>query len=175
MIEASSLFRSVLIYSICVPLAIFLGYLMAQPMDYSTIISLGIVLFVLMIPLFLRWHHVWLIASWNLGAVLFFVPGRPYLWLAMAWISLIISLVHHIIVPRVRFLHAPDVTRPPLFLVVVVLVTAKLTGGIGLNTLGSDVMGGKKYVFLLSGVVAYFALISRPIPPRRAYFYTALF
>jgi hypothetical protein len=175
MSNASSLIRTLIIYSICVPLAVFLGYMMANPLDYNTIFSLVLLGGILMIPLFLRWHHLWLIASFNLGAVLFFVPGRPYLWLAMAWISLLISVVQYIINPRLTFLRVPAVSKPLLFLVVVVLVTAKLTGGIGLNSLGSEVMGGKKYIFLLSGVVAYFALISQRINPKRAYLCVALF
>src|SRR4029078_5330677 len=133
MSNASSLIPRLIIYSICVPLAIFLGYLMANPMDYASIFSLVLPGGVLMMPLFLRWHHFWLIASFNLGAVLFFVPGRPYLWLSLAWVSLLISIVQYILNPRLKFLHPPTVTKPLLFLVLVVLVTAKLTGGIGLN------------------------------------------
>ena len=33
---ADSLFRSLLIYSICVPVALILGYMMATPYDFST-------------------------------------------------------------------------------------------------------------------------------------------
>src|SRR5207249_6676755 len=108
MIEASSLLRTLLIYSLCVPLAVFLGFLVTSPMDYNTMITLGVVLFLLTLPLFLRWHHLWLIASLNLGAVLFFIPGRPYLWLALAYISLLISVVQYILNPRLRFLRAPS-------------------------------------------------------------------
>jgi hypothetical protein len=36
-------------------------------------------------------------------------------------------------------------------------------------------MGGKKYVFLLAGIVGYFALTARRIPPERAGLYVALF
>ena len=39
---SSSLIRTLLIYSICVPLAVFLGYLLAQPLDYASIISLSL-------------------------------------------------------------------------------------------------------------------------------------
>ena len=65
MTSASSLLRSLLIYSICLPLAIFLGYLLAEPLTYSTFAGVGFVLFFLCIPLFLRWHHVMLAASWR--------------------------------------------------------------------------------------------------------------
>ena len=175
MSNASSLIRTLIIYSICVPLAIFLGYLIANDMDRSTIFTLALLGVVLAIPLFLKWHHLWLIASFNLNAVVFFVPGRPFLWMGLACISLLISVIQYIINPRLKFLHAPAVTRPLLVLVGVVLITAKLTGGIGLNSLGSEVMGGRKYFYLFCGVIAYFALISQRITPRRAYLCIALF
>src|SRR5947207_2898833 len=158
MTGASSLLRTLVIYSIAVPLAILLGYLMATPLDYGTIIVLALLGLTLMAPLLLRWHHVWLIASMNLGAVVVFAPGRPYLWLALAWISFVISIVQYILNPRLKFLHVPSVGRPLLFLGLLVLVTAKLTGGIGVGSLGSETLGGRKYIFLLSGIVAYFAL-----------------
>src|SRR5258707_12730535 len=125
MTSASTFLRSLLIYSICLPLAVFLGYLMATPLDVTTFAAVGLVFFVLTFPLFLRWHHIWLIASWNLGAVLFFLPGRPPPWLAMAAMSLSIAVFQYILNRRLRFLHAPQIARPLLFLAVVVLVTAK--------------------------------------------------
>ena len=36
MSSASSLFRSLLIYSVCLPLAVVLGYFLAQPSDPAT-------------------------------------------------------------------------------------------------------------------------------------------
>src|SRR5258706_11423727 len=175
MTSASTLFRSVLIYSICLPLAVFLGYLMATPMDYTTYTVLALLLFLLMSPLFLRWHHLWLIAAWNLGAVLFFLPGRPAPWMAMSALSLSIAVLQHILNRRQKFLHAPQVARPLIFLAVVVIVTAKLTGGIGLGMLGSDTQGGKRYFMLLGGILGYFALASQAIHPGRAGLCMALF
>src|SRR6266850_5179522 len=125
MTSASSLIRSLLIYSICLPVAIFLGYLIAQEGNpvYSLTTYVGIlpILFVLALPLILRWHHALLVASWNLGIVLFFVPGRPNLWFAMAGLSLAIAIVQYILNPRSRFLNAPSVTRPLVMLALVVL------------------------------------------------------
>src|SRR6266498_125368 len=137
MTSTSSLIRSLLIYSICLPLAVFLGYLIAQEGNplYSLTTYIGIlpVLFLLVLPLLLRWHHPLLIASWNFGAVLYFVPGRPDLWMAMAGLSLVISLVQRILNPRMRFLSASGISRPLLCLAAVVLVTAACRGGIGLK------------------------------------------
>src|SRR5215470_707669 len=101
MTSASSLLRSLLIYSICLPLAIFLGYVIAQEgnplFNPETYFAVGLVIFVLALPLILRWHHPLLIVSWNLGAVLFFVPGRPDLWWMVTWLSLCISIVQYIL------------------------------------------------------------------------------
>jgi hypothetical protein len=175
MTSASSFLRTLLIYSICLPVAIFLGYMVAEPLTYGTLGSVGFVLFFLTVPLFLRWHHVWLISTWNFGAVLFFIPGRPELWLAMSWISLIISVVQYILNRRLKFLSVPSITRPMLFLAVVVIITAKCTGGIGLQALGGDTYGGKRYLLLLSAIAGYFALTSQPMAPRRAIICVSLF
>lgn len=179
MTSTSSLLRSLLIYSICLPLAIFLGYVIAQEGNpiYSLTTYIGIlpILFLLALPLLLRWHHGLLIASWNFGAVLFFLPGRPDLWMAMAGLSLLISIVQYILDRRHRFLSAPSVTRPLVFLAVVIVVTAACRGGIGLRSFGSELNGGKRYLMILAGIIGYFALISRPIPPKYAARYVVLF
>ncbi len=179
MTSTSSLLRSLLIYSICLPLAIFLGYIIAQEGNpiYSITTYLGIlpILFVLVLPLLLRWHHALLIASWNFGALLYFLPGRPDLWMAMAGLSLIISIVQYILNRQLRLLSASSVTRPLLLLAAVVLVTAQCRGGIGLAIFGSEVQGGKRYFLIFAAIIGYFAFITRPIPPRHAARYVVLF
>ena len=183
MTNASSLFRSLLIYTICVPLAIFLGYLMATgtsgaswPLfDPTTSVVLGLLLFLLVLPLLLRWHHTWLIASWNFSLVAFFIPGKPLFWMVLAWLSAGIALGQYILNRKLKFLNVPSVTRPLIFLVLVVLITARCTGGIGMQVMGSDTFGGKRYLILLSAIIGFFAMTSQPIPPRRAWLYVALF
>src|SRR6267142_3834652 len=134
MISTPTTLKTLVIYAICLPLAIFLGYLLASdnPLNYGTLGGLSLVLFFLALPLLLRWHHSLLIAVWNLGAVLFFLPGRPELWLAAAWLSLTISIVQYTLNRRLKFISVPSLTGPLIFLAVVVLVTMKLTGGFGL-------------------------------------------
>src|SRR5437867_7547952 len=128
---AFSLFRSLLIYSICVPLALVLGYLISTPYDRTSFTVVGLVLLFLLVPLFLRWHHAWLIATWNMSVVLFFIPGRPLLWLPLAWISLLISVFHHILNRKQKFLYVPELTKPLILLVLITLITAKFRGGFG--------------------------------------------
>jgi hypothetical protein len=175
MTSASTLLRSLLVYGLCLPLAVFLGYLMATPMDPTTFAAVMIVLFVLMIPLLLRWHHVWLIASWNTTAVIFFLPGSPQLWMGMAGLSLLMSIVLHMINRDERFLWVPSITLSLIFLGVVVVVTAKMTGGFGLRAFGSEVHGGRRYFELLAAIMGYFALTGKRIPPKRAVLYVSLF
>src|SRR5436190_5689428 len=126
--------RSLLIYSICVPLALVLGYLISTPYDFTSFTVVGLVLCFLLIPLLLRWHHVWLIATWNMSVVLFFLPGRPVVWLPLAWISLLISFVGYILNRKHKFLQVPQLTRPLILFIVVTLVIAKARGGLGLQS-----------------------------------------
>ena len=37
MSNAPALFRSLLVYGLCLPLAVFLGYLLATPLDITTL------------------------------------------------------------------------------------------------------------------------------------------
>jgi hypothetical protein len=175
MSNASALFRSLVIYGLCLPLAITLGYLLANPFEMTTFAVVISLLLTLLIPLFLRWHHPWLIAAWNMSAVVFFLPGHPRLWQVMALVSFGIAILQYTVNRKLRFLNVPSVTKPLLFLTAVVLITMRLTGGIGLKTLGSTSYGGKNYIGILTAVVGYFALTSRTIPPQRAKLYIALF
>ena len=176
MSNASALFRSLLVYGLCLPLAVFLGYLLATPLEGpTTLIVVAITLFVLATPLLLHWHHAWLITTWNTTAMLFFLPGKPPLWMGLAVASFTISILQYTLNRRMKFLHAPSVARPLLFLLVVVLLTARLTGGLGMRIMGGDTYGGRRYLAILVSAMGYFAIINRRIPPKRASLYVTLF
>ncbi|MDB6123737.1 MAG: hypothetical protein JWQ71_2730 [Pedosphaera sp.] len=169
------LFRSLVIYGICLPLAIFLGYLLATPLDIWTLGAVGLVFVFLSVPLFLRWHYPWLILCWNLNAVVFFLPGKPQFSLMMIPISISVSILHYILNRKLKFLQIPSLTRPLCFLTVVVLATALLTGGIGLNAFGGENIGGRRYISLLVGIAGYFALTSQKIPSQKVHLYVGLY
>src|ERR1044071_1019205 len=172
---AVSLFRSLLIYGICVPLALMLGYLITTPDDLTSFRVVGGVLMLCLIPLLLRWHHAWLFATWNMTVVLFFLPGQPLVWLALVWISLLIGLVGYMLNRNRRFLHVPELSKPLILMAIVVLVTAKFTGGFGMRSFGSDTIGAKRYFIVLSSIAGYFALTSQQIPRHRVPLYVALY
>ena len=170
-----AILRSLIIYALCIPLAIWIGFLVANPLDRSSFSYAGIFALILAAPLLLRWHHPLLIVSWNLGMTIFFLPGHPPIWLLMVALSLGLSVLHRTINANVHFLSAPLLTWPLIFFMAVVVFTLKMRGGIGLNSLGSDTVGGKEYVTLLMGILGYFALSAQRIPSQRVKLYVSLF
>jgi hypothetical protein len=173
--NAPAILKSLIIYVVCVPLALFIGYLLTDPLDYSTFAYVGFLALVLVFPLLLRWHHWLLLMSFGTNAVIFFLPGRPDFWLAATALSLGISLLQRALSQQMNFIKVPQITWPLIGIAVVVIFTAKLTGGFGLRSLGSEVFGGKKYVYTFGAIAAYFALTAQRIPPNRAGLAVALF
>jgi hypothetical protein len=176
--NAAAILRALIVYAICAPLAIWVGWLLTSVADFSSresFIYAGLFVLVLCIPILLRWHHILLLLCWNLPLTIFFLPGQPGVYLPMVVLSLGISVIQRTVNKNMRFIPAPQITWPLLCVVAVVLLTAKMTGGIGLRSMGSEVMGGKKYLLLLGGILGYFALTARRIPPQQAGLYVALF
>ena len=169
-----AIIRTLIIYAVIVPLAIWIGYLLTD-LDSTNLSTGGILALVLCIPLLLRWHHLLLVASWNLVMMMFFLPGNLLLWLPMTMLSLLISILHRSLNSEARFLRAPSITQSLVCLMAVVYFTAEMTGGIGLKAMGSETAGGKRYIYLLVAILGYFAMTARRIPPNRAGLYIAVF
>lgn len=167
--------RSLIIYVVCIPLAVFLGYLATDPLDRTSQILVGGVLFLLLLPLFMRWYHPWLIAVWNSYLLFLFLPGQLMGWVVMAVIGFGIAVGHYILNRERRFLEAPSIAWPLMFLSVVVAVTAKARGGIGLHVLGNEAIGGKRYILIWVAVMGYFALTSQAIPANKRKLMTVMF
>lgn len=176
--NSAAILRALIVYAICIPLAIVVGFAavsLANSPTYASFGTFGLLALILCAPVLLRWHHPLLVLSWNLPMTIFFLPGSPKVYLLMVGLSLGISVLQRTMNKDMRFIPAPQITLPLVCLAVVVLGTAKLTGGIGLHALGDTTMGGKKYIYLLAGILSYFALAARRIPPRQAGLYVALF
>jgi len=167
--------RAHLILGLCLPLAVLLGYFLAQPLDSTSVAVVVLVLSMLCVPLFMKWHHPLLVVSWNACANPLFLPGRPALWMLMAMISLFFAILARSVDSRRRFIQVPSITKPLLFFAAVVLLTAQLTGGIGIRSLGSERYGGRGYYFIFTAIAGYFALTSQRIPTHRAGLYVGLF
>jgi len=167
--------KTLVIYLVCIPLALFLGYQISTPFAYDTMRAVGIILLILILPLMLKWHHELLVFSLGSNAVCFFLPGRPRLGLVMVAVSLLISILQRTLQHRSRFIRAPEITWPIVALLCMVLATMFLRGGLGFSFMGSRNVGSSRYVMLLLGIVSYFALTSQSIPREKVNFYTGLF
>jgi hypothetical protein len=166
--------RNHLIFGLCLPLAVLLGYTLADVQDPASRIVILIALAVLSVPLLMKWYHPVLVLSWN-SVVQFALLGNLNFWCIMAVAGLFIAVLNRSINARDEFLAEPALTRPILVLTAVVVVIAMTTGGIGLRILGSQLIGGKSYVWIFAAVAGFFAFSSRSIPESRAYLYAAMF
>ena len=167
--------RAHLILGICIPLAVLLGYLLAEPLEPGSMAVVVLVVFALSVPLLMNWHHPMLVLAWNAQIAPAFIPGQPPLWLILAFGSLLFAVLTRAVNPNRHFIHVPSLSRPLWFFAITVVVTALLTGGIGLRAIGSDKIGGKGYYYLLGAVAGYFAFTSTRIRASRADLYSAMF
>jgi len=170
-----TLSRSVFVSAACLALAIVLGYLLATPYSYTTLTAFTLFSLVVGFPLVVRWHYVLLICSWNALLNTFFLPGSPHLWTVMSCLSLFISVLNRAIQGRSDYIHVRSLAVPLVLLAVVVLITAKLTGGFGGRALGAETWGAKRYLGVLGAIIGYFALTSQRIPAEKATVYAGLF
>lgn len=167
MFKNLSLPALLMIYGICLPVAAIAGYMLATPMALSSFTAVSLILAFLSFPLILKWHHTALILAWNSYVIVFFLPGQIQLGIPIAVLSLSIAILNRTLRKSHSFIHVPTLSRPLIFLTIVVAVTIIATGGIGARALGSDQFGGKKYLTLFGGIIGFFALIARRIPPER--------
>lgn len=170
-----AIIRSIIIYGLCLPLAVYLGYLLANPANRTSLAIIAVACLLPLIPALMRWHHLLLIVSWNMSMVLFFVQGAPYLWMAMTALSLTLTVLQQVLKRNVVFYGRRSVVLPLLFLAMVIVGTAQLTGGIGLASFGGSAYGGKRYVQLLCAIAGFFAIVSHRIPLERANLYIGLY
>src|SRR5665213_1862170 len=169
--------RILVTYALCIPLAIFMGYLMTEVgdhPDYSNLFSVGLIAAIVLSPIFIKWHYPIMVFALGCPMYLFFLKGYPPVWEVMVILSLGIAIVERALNKDRHFMSMPSMTWPLLFIVAMAITTAELTGGIGLHTLGASMAGGKKYIALFVGVATYFVLTSRPIPKARRGLYVAL-
>lgn len=176
--RAGIFLRALVTYGLALPLAVYLGYLMAQPWGRGDFAFIFIVISLPLIPILLKYHHFFLVLSWNMSMVLFFVQGAPYLWMAMTAISLLLTALQYILKRNVPFAIPSSIAWPLVMLFVVIVITAKLTGGIGLAAFGGGgggAIGGKRYIQLFCAIGGFFAICSHRIAQGEGNKYLALY
>lgn len=175
MVNSFAASRAAVVYALVLPVAVLVGFFLADPTAYGSIAIFLIIGGVLAVPILMRWHHPLLILSWNAAINPFFLPGRPYLWMLMSGCSLFFAIVDRTVDPDRKLSQVPSLTKPLLFLLVVVLATGLMRGGFGSQALGSQTYGGKGYYYIVAAVAGYFALSTQRIPVERAGILTGLF
>ena len=167
--------RNHLIFGVCLPFAVLLGYLLADVRDPVSMVIIATAIAGLSFPLMMRWYHAVLIFSWNLTAQATFLPGAPYMWAFFSFLGIFFALLNRSMNSENKFAHVPSLTTPLLAFAAVIILTAMMTGGIGLQAFGSTSGGGRNYFYILASIVGFFALSSRTISPKQAYLFVALF
>src|SRR5258706_16004172 len=104
MSQTYTLTRGHLIYGICLPLALLLGYLLADPLDKSSVGIVVVVCAVLITPLLIKWYHPLLVATYNSALIFAFLPGSPPVWIPLTIIGLLFALVNRAVDPTRRLL-----------------------------------------------------------------------
>ena len=49
--------RMLITYAVCIPLAMLVGYLLSNPLDYSALGFLGVIVAIIISPVFIKWHY----------------------------------------------------------------------------------------------------------------------
>lgn len=174
--DSTSALRPVMIYAAILATAVLLGVSLASGLDYHSLGFLMAVLGLLASPLLLRYHMLLLFGLWQSNTGLHFLPGMPPMWLVCSFVSLALIGAERAFYRDREFLNVPAATRTLLAFGLVVLVTMVVRGGIGIQWMGSgELAGGRKYLYIMGAIAAYFALSVRPIPPERASFFVSLF
>jgi len=175
MINSATVSRTQLIYGLCLPLAALIGFFLAEPMQFGTAAVIGMVASILVWPVFVRWYHPLLVGSFHCSFILGFLPGYLPIWMAIAFAGLLFVIFQRCLDSRVSFFPPGGVSWSLLAIAVVIVLTALIRGGIGLQSLGGQSMGSRKYIVALLGVATYFVLVTRAVPRKHALVYMGLF
>jgi len=160
--------RSQIILAVCLPLGVLVGYFLANAEDLGSIVALTLVLGVLSVPILMKWYHPLLVVGWNAAIQPIFIPGRPALWMVIAFFGFLFAALNRSTHAEAKFIDVRSIRTPLLLLFGVVITTAWLRGGLGVRSLGSGTYGGRSYYYIIAAILGYLALTSRRIPRHRA-------
>jgi len=165
----------VALYLFAIPLAIIVGVSVADPLAPTSLLTLAMIIALGLAPVVLRFYHESLIVAWNSALVIFFLPGRPTLAMALVGLCLLMAVVNRAMVRQPILLPARSIATPLVVLAAIIILTAAVTGGITGRAFGGEMWGARRYAAALFGIAGFFALASRQIPPQRARLLAALF
>ena len=164
------------VYAGSLALAAALGYNLAIAQGLQSLLVITVVLMLIAAPLLLRGHQAILLLCWNSTLGLHIFPGQLPAWIIMAVASLGLLLFQRMLNRQEDLTMVGPVTLPVLAFGLVVVVTILARGGLGIQMFSSTGMaGGRKYIYILGALVAYFAISMQRIPADKVRLYSALF
>jgi hypothetical protein len=166
------------VYAIAIPLALIIGYALSTGLastgDERNLMIVAAAIFILVLPILFKWHHILMICSWNAALNIPFLPGNLPFWLLLGVVSFGISWLNGLLTGS-RFLRVPELTRPLIFLGGAVFMTGILRGGVGLAAFRSSSYGSRHYIFIFVAIISYFAFSALRIPLEKARRVAALY
>ncbi|MEI7728967.1 MAG: O-antigen ligase family protein [Verrucomicrobiota bacterium] len=174
MLASFTLPKRVLIILVVISVSLVVGYTLANPDSYGSILLLSGLVGVMALPVMIRHYHPLLVVSLSTPVVFNFLPGQLNLWMVMAICGVVITFLNRSLVKLPTSLHVPAISWALVFFIIVTMVTSQLTGGLGFRVTGSAVMGGKRYYYAFAAVFIYFVLASKAIPKDKALLYMCL-
>ena len=176
MTNSSNAVGALLIYAISLSLALVIGYILAAGSDFESVALIVLVVGALCLPALLRVHRAILFFCWNSTMGTYFLPGQAPLWMSLAALSLLMTLVGRTLSRGQPLVNEPLITWPLVVFAIVVIITMLARGGVGIQWMGEGgLSGGGKYMWILAACVGYFALTGTAIPPEKASLYYGLF
>jgi hypothetical protein len=168
--------KNLLILGTCTLLAVFLGYALTDPFVFQNLTAIGLVIFTISLPIWLRWHQVLMLIFWNSTLVAFFLPGMAPIWVPAACVSLMFSIIKRTLLKEQVFISVPELSLPLIILFGVVFITGMINGGLmGGRALGSETWGAKRYYTTFGAIIGFFAFTAFKIPREKAMLYSGLF
>lgn len=167
--------RKLITLAVALPLAALAGYLLATPDQFDSVVLVGLLVAALLAPLVLKWHHALLVIGWQAAITLTFLPGQPAVWIPLSGVSFTVSVLARGLHKKEIGTYVPSIVFSLICMGILVLVTAKVHGGLGLRAMGSATYGGKRYFLLLAAILGYFAFTSQRIPFHSAHKFVTLF
>jgi hypothetical protein len=156
-----------IIYLIIIPLAIYLGWMLSEPQSAGTMMLVGGLFGLLLIPILLRWHRPLLFFSWNASMIFSFLPGRPPWWMAIGMAAFLILVLQWVIEKKTPLLTVRSINWMLGVILVLTLFTAWQRGGIGMRVTGSESYGGRRYIYIFAAIICFYALSFIRLPPER--------
>ena len=104
--------RALITYAVCIPLAMLVGWMLCNPLDYGTLGFFGLIAMLLVSPMLIRWHYPLMVFGLGSPIFCFFLQGNPPLSQVAVILCLSIAIIDRTMNSNKRFMSVPVMTWP---------------------------------------------------------------